>query len=370
MSENHASAATPLSAEPPVSVVIPTYNRKESLRRTLQGLSRQTLGDLAACEVLVVSDGSTDGTEEMLTEMAAAAGRDFPFLLRPVFQKNQGPSRARNRGIQEARGEIVVFIDDDVEPVPEFLEKHLRHHREDPAVAVVGPMSPDPANRANEAVWIGWEHAMLEKQYHNFRTGIWPGTGPNHFYSGNASVRREHLLAVNGFDESFTRQEDVEMAYRLERECGMTFRFDAEAVGLHRPIRSLESWLKVPYAYGKLDVVRASRGDVSWDVIRYSYEGRNRLSRLVMDASLSIPGSGPWFRRALVAAAGVLYRARRDGTAFGLMSAVFNMRYIEGVGEEMRDPGATRRVLRGTYPTATAEPALTKSPTPSGSTPP
>src|SRR5579871_5778539 len=99
-----------------LSVVVPTYNRKDSLRRTLDGLAKQTY-PFADFEVVVVSDGSTDGTTEMLADYVKTA----PYSLRSVLQANGGPSKARNRGIQEAQHEVIVFLDDDVEPVTEFL---------------------------------------------------------------------------------------------------------------------------------------------------------------------------------------------------------------------------------------------------------
>jgi glycosyltransferase involved in cell wall biosynthesis len=253
-------------ATPTLSVIVPTYNRCESLRITLDALQRQDF-PRERFEVVVVSDGSTDGTEAFLRDYAAAS----PMTLRPIFQQNGGPARARNRGIQEARNEIVLFIDDDVEPLPGFLSAHAAHHADDDCVVVIGPMSPDPARARQEPVWVAWEHAMLGKQYESFASGAWPTAGPHHFYTGNSSLRRAHLLAVGGFDESFKRQEDVEMAYRMQRQCGVRFVFDSAPDGIHRPQRAFASWLKVAYEYGRLDVVRAGRGDVSWALLRLCY---------------------------------------------------------------------------------------------------
>ncbi len=87
-------------AAPELSVVIPTCNRKDKLLRCLQKLSRQSL-PASQFEVIVVDDGSTDGTGELLRT------RKFPFALRHFKQANKGPAAARNRGIQEARGRIV-----------------------------------------------------------------------------------------------------------------------------------------------------------------------------------------------------------------------------------------------------------------------
>ena len=195
---------------PNLSVVIPTFNRKDSLRKTLEGLEGQTY-PAAQFEAVVVSDGSTDGTDAHLISYAKTA----PYPIRVISQPNGGPARARNNGIQDARGEVIVFLDDDVEPSAEFLAVHAAHHERQPDAVVIAPMLPDPALLWREPAWIAWEHAMLEKQYAAWRSGAWAGCGPNNFYSGNASVRRAHLLTVGGFDEQFPRQEDVELAVRL-----------------------------------------------------------------------------------------------------------------------------------------------------------
>ncbi len=326
---------------PFLSVIIPTYNRKDSLRRTLDGLARQTY-PVDCFEAVVVSDGSTDGTETALADYAQTS----PFCLRPFTQANAGPARARNRGIDEARGDVVVFLDDDVEPAPDFLARHASHHQDDGQTVVIAPMLPDPALRWREPVWIGWEHAMLEKQYTAWRTGEWAGCGPNHFYSGNASVRREHLRAVGGFDEQFPRQEDVELAVRLERERAVRFVFDPEARGTHRPLRRWQSWLAVPDAYGELDVVRARRGDTPWETVRHGYQGRNGLTRCLARLVLTVPALSAPVRGLLRLAAHVAYRLHRSGPAFAALSAVYNLRYLEAARREIGSASEMRlRVL-------------------------
>jgi GT2 family glycosyltransferase len=318
------------SSLPTLSVVVPTYNRRDSLRVTLEGLQAQTY-PVDRIEVIVVSDGSTDGTDAFLNDFASRSS----LRIRPILQENAGPSRARNRGIREATGDIVILIDDDVEPAPDFLAAHAAHHAKASDVVVIGPMSPDPARRAQEPCWIAWEHAMLEKQYEAFRTGVWESAGPNHFYSGNASLRREHLLAVGGFDETFTRQEDVEMAYRLQDKCQVRFLFDPSAAGIHRPQRTFASWLKVPYAYGRLDVVRAQRGNMEWDVVRRSYTTRSLPTRLLSRITLNVPALSVPLRAALRTGAKAAYRLRADRAAFGALSVVYNIHYLEGVRDEL-----------------------------------
>src|SRR5206468_2589831 len=149
--------------------VIPTYNRKESLLRTLGGLSEQTLPP-DRFEVVVVSDGSTDGTVESVGK------RSWPFHIKLLAQRNSGPSAARNHGARESSGQIIIYLDDDVEPVPTFLEEHVRAHESDSRLVLIGPQSMPPGEGFH--IWIAWEHHMLERQYERFRTGEWQA-GPN-----------------------------------------------------------------------------------------------------------------------------------------------------------------------------------------------
>lgn len=332
-------------AVPFLSVVIPTYNRKDSLCRTLDGLAGQTYPS-DAFEAVVVSDGSTDGTEDFLTEYA----RTSPYTVRPIFQANSGPARARNHGVAEARGEVIVFLDDDVEPTAAFLSLHAAHHRADDQEVVIAPMLPDPALRWRERCWIAWEHAMLEKQYSAWRTGEWGGCGPNHFYSGNASLRREHLRAVGGFNEQFPRQEDVELAYRLQAQRGVHFVYDPNARGIHRPQRRFASWLAVPYAYGRLDVVRARRGDVPWETVRHGYHARNILTRMIASVTLAAPVLSTPLRFSLLLAAQAAYRLRLSHTAFAALSVIYNLRYLEGVRHELGARDEMRRLVLNRAP--------------------
>ncbi len=339
MSEN--LSPLPIRAgEPFLSVVIPTFNRKDSLQKTLDGLARQTY-PAEQFEAIVVSDGSTDGTDAWLAQYAASV----PYALRAVSQPNGGPPRACSIPLFRARGEVVVFLDDDVEPGPDFLAAHAARHAGQNCTVVIGPMLPDPALLWREPAWIAWEHAMLEKQYTAWRTGEWDHCGPHHFYSGNASVRREHLIAVGGFDEQFPRQEDVELAVRLQKERGVQFVYAPEARGTHRPQRHFASWLAVPFAYGSLDVVRARRGDTSWETIRHGYHARNKATRLLARAVLAAPILSKPFRALLLPAVQAAYRLHRAAAAFAALSVIYNLRYLEGAQSEIGSRAEMARVL-------------------------
>lgn len=322
----------PSAAAPPLSVVVPTYNRRESLMRTLEGLARQSFPrDLF--EVVVVSDGSTDGTHEYLSEFEAKA----PYTLRWIAQANSGPAAARNRGIREAHHEVIVFLDDDMEPLPQFLARHACHHEADEKVAVLGPMSPDPARRKIEPVWIAWEHEKLQEIYRVLSPGgeyhgqAWS----HHFYSGNASVRKKWLDAVGGFDEKFTRQEDVQLAERMERECGVHFVFDPEADGLHRPLRSFRSWLAVPNAYGAWDAERIARGLLSREYVDEQARRRNVATRALSRWAVALPFVLPALTPAMHICAVSLQRAGLRGGGLAVLSALYNASYSTSLARSL-----------------------------------
>jgi glycosyltransferase involved in cell wall biosynthesis len=318
-----------------LSVVIPTYNRRESLAVTLDGLSKQAYTPF---EVIVVDDGSTDGTADWLASFAT------PFPLHAISQTNGGPSKARNRGVEEATGELIIFLDDDTEPAADFLAAHAALHAPDSPLAAIGPMVPDSARR--EPIWIAWEHAMLQKQYDAFARREWWPPGPKHFYTGNASLRRADFLAIGGFDLSYTRQEDVELAHRLQRERGVAFTFAPETAVVHRPLRTFESWARVPLAYGALDVERARRGDVGWDLVRHGYAGRNALTRLLARTEWAAPFLAPMIRQILKAAAISLHALGLRKLAIVALSALYNLLYLEGAKTAL---GGLRELWRTVY---------------------
>ena len=108
----------PEPSPPRFSIVIPTYQRRDVVLASLRAVPAIAFGSF---EVIVVVDGSTDGT--------AAAVRALPFPITVIDQENRGAATARNRGAASASGDILLFLDDDMEPDPAILFEHDRSHR-------------------------------------------------------------------------------------------------------------------------------------------------------------------------------------------------------------------------------------------------
>ena len=228
-----------------VSIVIPTYNRRDRLERVLTALDRQS--DPESFEAIIVDDGSSDGTAAWLEN------RSYRFELRAIRQDNAGPAKARNTGLYAAKGTLILFVDDDVEPSEDLVGEHLRSHANEKDLVVMGPLASLPHYRQP---WVAWEQAKLEKQYAAMLRGDWEPTF-RQFWTGNASVAREHVAAVGVSTRRLARRRR-ELGYRLHQR-GLKFRFNAKARGVHHVERSLEGWIKAHLSYGKIEPELFSR---------------------------------------------------------------------------------------------------------------
>ncbi len=331
------------SGAPAVSIIVPTFERQASLFRLLDALAAQS-HPLADIEVIVVDDGSADGTPERLR-----AAR-FPFDLRPLSQAHAGPAAARNLGVGAARGDIVLFFDDDVVPAGDAVATHVAAHRATPNAVVIGPMLP-PAGWRRPA-WIRWEEQKLLAQYDAMDRGVYPCT-PRQLFTANASLPRRRFVAAGGFDVTYVRAEDVELGYRL-MAMGMAFVFEPAARVWHYPGRSFASWRTVPYRYGQADV--AMHRDKGHPALQYAldeFHDRHHLSRFVARLCVGQPVWRAVGTAALIGAVhvfGSLHHRRLAGAA---LSVLFNLRYWQGVSDSVGGPAvlwsavAARRLPRG-----------------------
>jgi GT2 family glycosyltransferase len=315
---------------PYFSVVIPTYNRVARLRHVITALEQQAYPS-DAYEIIVISDGSTDGTDAYLEAL-----RSFTMRLRWFSQANRGPAAARNVGIQMAGGEYVVFIDDDVVPEPQLLAEHARsHHETGRDVVVLGPLlTPEGFEMAP---WVRWEQEMLMKQYKAMLRGEWSATA-RQFYTGNASLRRSHILAAGGFDEGFRRAEDVELAYRLA-DKGLNFVFNMQAAGMHFAERSFRAWLDAAYTYGRNDVIFTRDRNQKWllPAVRQEFRDRHFFIRSLVRTCKGRSRLTRIATSALKLAADSATLLRANDIERGAYSGLFNLHYYNGLFNELDD---------------------------------
>jgi GT2 family glycosyltransferase len=207
---------------PDISVVIPTYNRLDTLRHAVPTLLGQDL-PRERFEILVCDSNSSDGTAEYLATVAgqAPAVRHLPGAY-------GGRAAARNAGVAAARGRIVLFNDADILASPDLLSRHLSRHDERAHLAVVGL----------EVQVKNLDDYAYKRDHPDARGSLHPSGRKRlswlYFLTGNASVERDDLLRVGSFDESFTGygHEDLELGYRLER-AGVEIVYEPRAVNYH-----------------------------------------------------------------------------------------------------------------------------------------
>ncbi|MGE0489147.1 MAG: glycosyltransferase family 2 protein [Vulcanimicrobiota bacterium] len=207
------------------SIVIPTFNRRETLAEVLPSLAHQQY-PTEDYEILVCDAGSTDGTLELLEELAIPNLRVLPG-------GDSGRGGARNRGIRDARGQIVLFTDADIIADPNLLAEHERSHRQFPGDPVVG--CEIQVDSLEEYYAYRQDPSAHARHRPDRRTLPW-----HYFLTGNASVNRETLVEVGMFDENFTGygHEDLELGYRLLAR-GLTIRYNPQAINYH--------WHPVPF---------------------------------------------------------------------------------------------------------------------------
>jgi glycosyltransferase involved in cell wall biosynthesis len=307
------------------SIVTPTHGRPHSLLRMLDALARQDY-PFDFFEVIVIADGGDDDLEGVL------ARRTYPYRLRAVSQAQSGPAAARNRGLAEAAEPYALFIDDDVLPATSMVRQHAEMHVVADRV-VIGPLLA--ATAAKPSPWTAWEWATLMQQYRAMEAGEWAPT-PRQFYTGNASVKVDHVAAVGGFNTQFRRGEDVELAWRLHKR-GLEFVFNPLAEGEHLAERSFEAWLSAAHEYGRTDVMmeRIRTGHDLPDFVIEEFQGRHPYTKLLTRAVLARPEIWRPVTASGRLAALAIGRLGWESAAVKVCSALFTAGYWRGVAERL-----------------------------------
>ncbi len=295
--------------KPELTVVIPTYNRIDTLRYVIPSLLRQDLrGD--RYEIVVADSNSNDGTAEYLAEVA----KPYP-RLRHLPGPYTGRAMARNAGIEAARGDVVMFTDADIIASSDLVSRHLEHHRKRERIAVVGMELQVGSYEEYERLYAEpRDRRPLHPQSRKRLSWLY-------FLTGNASVRKSDLDRVGRFDENFTGygHEDLELGYRLQK-AGLTIVYDPLAIDYH--------WHPVPYAEQKEKMKLAGRSTVRFFRKHSTLAVRARLGMTPLSLVVhEIIARRPKLLRSLERAG-----SARPGLARNI---VYQYHYVSGVKEAL-----------------------------------
>jgi GT2 family glycosyltransferase len=228
---------TDTAALPTVSLVVPTYRRPETLRRTLEAL----LAIEYPCElyeIIVADDGSGDSTPEVVSSLTAQGGAKVVCLL----QENSGAAAARNHGARAASGDLLIFVDDDILVEPSHIRDHLAARATQGDALVNGHWEfPPELAQSLAATPFGRFRLRVEEWV---KEGIPKSTlddgceSPSTVTACNLSIRRQLFWDLGGFDETFpfAGSEDQEFSFRAVR-AGCRLVYDRRIVLLHNDQR-------------------------------------------------------------------------------------------------------------------------------------
>ncbi|MCX7964966.1 MAG: glycosyltransferase [Candidatus Sumerlaea chitinivorans] len=222
---------------PQVSVVVPVLNAAENLPTLLGALQQQTF-PCDRWELIVVDNGSTDGSREILSEWA----RRWE-CMRVLDEKRRGPSAARNAGVRAARARILAFIDSDCVPAPAWLEELVRELDDRTVWAVGGllvsaaPVSLTEAFAARQAI-LNQEDFFKELPYK-----------PPFLLTANFAVRRAVFDRVGYFDEALRVGEDADFCWRILK-AGGKLALAHRAIAAHRHRSNIRSFARQMFLYG------------------------------------------------------------------------------------------------------------------------
>lgn len=220
-----------------VSIIIPTFNNLEFLKRTIRCLESQQ-PDPRQPEVIVVDDGSRDGTDTWIKQYEGLLSLSYIIL-----KTNKGRGYARNRGVEKSSRELILFLDGDLEFENDFVQLHAKLHEVGKAIITIGTVKyrKITKNRAYARFLEGRGAVKLEKGE------TVPG---RYFISGNACLPKAIFIEIGGFNEiDFDYGEDIDLGIRLFN-AGYRIVFDSRLEVQHLHIRTLDKALQQWYNFG------------------------------------------------------------------------------------------------------------------------
>ena len=268
-----------------VSVVVPTYNYGRFIGEAIESVFRQTH---PVVEVVVVDDGSTDGTEATVSE--------FGIAVRYISQKNAGVCEARNRGVAESSGEFIAFLDADDIWEPTKIEKQLAKFAENPEIGLVHCAMREFHSETGETIRL---HSDGQEGWVADELLLWERPAVN--VSGSSvMVSRKAFDAVNGFDPRMKVGEDWDFCYRVARRFRVGFvdellvNYRSHGAAAHRNVAEMERGMGLFYekafAEGGREVLRLKNRALSnfHRVLAGSYFHSGDYGQFLRHAALSV----------------------------------------------------------------------------------
>ncbi len=259
------SPADLLSQTPRVSVVVCTYNGGRTLEQCLRSLLALDYSDY---EVIVIDDGSTDNTRDILARFSPIADAPGSPSLRAIYQPNRGLSAARNAGLQAATGSIIAYTDSDCYADPDWLTHLVDALVRSDAAAVGGPnLSPED----------GWQAACVAASPGQPTHVLESDQVAEHIPGCNMAFRREALEAIRGFDPQYRKAgDDVDVCWRLQ-QAGLWITFAPGAFVWHHRRQTPRAYLRQQAGYGEAEALLRfkhpdrfnGRGDGKWRGVLY-----------------------------------------------------------------------------------------------------
>jgi GT2 family glycosyltransferase len=224
------------------AVVMATFNRPEVLRRCLESLNRQSY-PANRFEVIVVDDSGPANYQANVELIRQINTRyRLRYYQTGLPEEDYGVTVATNLGIRLAEAPLIIFTGDDCQAHPGFVEAHVRHHHKIQRLMLIGYRSEDP-EVLTQPLPIKMTREKCIREYEKSEQGK---LGPGDFKTGNASVKKEHLMQVGLFNEQFARPgeygyTDRELGLRL-LASGLLFKFTPHAVIYHPPAQKADDY--------------------------------------------------------------------------------------------------------------------------------
>lgn len=223
--------------EIPTSIIIPTYNGSKRLPRLIDSLVAQTV---MPDEVIIVIDGSSDNTEEYLKSLTV------PFQLRIITQENKGRATARNTGVKNSLGSLLIFVDDDIAVESDFIEQHIKMHIDYPDSICGGKTSQEIVNEENYDFYC----------FRAYQEDSWVKNYPRDtivesdsmLSTQQLSVKKDIFFKIGFFDEKLTDSEDFDLGVRAKK-LGIPSYYSPHIKVLHRDTANLRQYIKRQVEY-------------------------------------------------------------------------------------------------------------------------